>query len=49
MFMISNNIKQNSENLNNPDMFYAGLFNNIMEKQKKSKKKKYRNSISIFK
>ena len=49
MFMISNNIKQNSENLNNPDMFYAGLFNNIMEKQKKNKKRKYNNSISEIK
>ena len=49
MFMISNNIKQNSKNLNNPDMFYAGLFNNIMEKQKKNKKKRYNNSISEIK
>lgn len=35
MFMISNNIKQNTENLKNPELFYTGLFNNIIEKQKK--------------
>ena len=36
MLMISNNIKENTENLNNPELFFAGLFNNILEKQKKN-------------
>ena len=35
MFMISNNIKRNNQNLNNPKLFYTGLFNNIIEKRKK--------------
>ena len=34
MFMISNNIKRTTQNLNNPELFYTGLFNNILEKQK---------------
>ena len=33
--MISNNIKRNTQNLKNPELFYTGLFNNIIEKQKK--------------
>ena len=36
MVMISNNIKENTENLNNPESFYTGLFHNILEKRKKS-------------
>jgi hypothetical protein len=35
MVMISNNMRQNSQNLQNPELFYTGLFNNIIEKQKK--------------
>ena len=35
MVMISNNIKENTENLNNPESFYTGLFHNILEKRKK--------------
>ncbi len=33
--VISNNIKRNTQNLKNPELFYTGLFNNIIEKQKK--------------
>jgi hypothetical protein len=35
MIMISNNIKENTENLKNPELFYTGLFNNIIERHKK--------------
>ena len=41
MFMISNNIKRNTQNLNNPELFYTGLFHNILEKQKQ------KNNLSI--
>jgi hypothetical protein len=47
--VISNNIKRNTQNLNNPQEFYSGLFNNIIEKQKKLRnsvvKKKVRKLI----
>ena len=33
--VISNNIKRNTQNLNNPQLFYTDLFHNIIEKQKK--------------
>ena len=39
MVKISKNIRQNSQNLQNPELFYTGLFNNIIEKQKKTEKK----------
>ena len=35
MVKISHNIRQNSQNLQNPELFYTGLFNNIIERQKK--------------
>ena len=38
MVMISHNMKQNFENLKNPELFYTGLFTNIIEKQKKTYK-----------
>jgi hypothetical protein len=51
--VISNNIKRNTQNLNNPQEFYTGLFNNIIEKQKKRRnsvlKKKVRKSIEKIK
>lgn len=30
IIMISNNIKENAENLKNPELFYTGLFNTII-------------------
>ena len=33
--MISKNIRQSRQTLNNPEVFYTGLFNNIIEKHKK--------------
>ena len=38
MVVISHNMKQNFENLKNPELFYTGLFTNIIEKQKKTHK-----------
>ena len=35
MVVISNNMRRNTQNLQNPELFYTGLFNNIIEKQKK--------------
>ena len=35
MDMISKNIRQSRQTLNNPEVFYTGLFNNIIEKHKK--------------
>ena len=35
--MVNKNIKQNSQNINNPEMFYSGLFYSLMKKQKQTK------------
>ena len=36
MVMISHNMRQNSQNLKNPELFYSGLFSTIIQKQRKS-------------
>ena len=35
MVMISNNMRQNTQNLQHPELFYFGMFNNIIEKHRK--------------